>query len=89
ARDVRTIVVSADASSPEARKLADAGVQIVEGTMPDALTALRDIDIRSILVEGGAELAGALLNAGVVDRMIIFQAPVILGKGARSAFAHV
>ncbi|MDQ4079356.1 MAG: bifunctional diaminohydroxyphosphoribosylaminopyrimidine deaminase/5-amino-6-(5-phosphoribosylamino)uracil reductase RibD, partial [Gemmatimonadota bacterium] len=42
ARDVRTIVVSADASSPEARKLADAGVQIVEGTMPDALTALRD-----------------------------------------------
>ena len=89
ARDVRTIVVSADASSAPARNLAAAGVQIVRGTLPDALMALREIDIRSILVEGGAELAGALLNAGVVDRMIIFQAPVVLGKGARSAFAHV
>ena len=89
ARDVRTIVVSKDASSVEARTLADAGVQIIQGTLPNALTALREIDIRSILVEGGAELAGALLNDGVVDRMIIFQAPVVLGKGARSAFAHV
>jgi diaminohydroxyphosphoribosylaminopyrimidine deaminase/5-amino-6-(5-phosphoribosylamino)uracil reductase len=89
ARDVRTIVVSEDASAAEARKLADAGVQLIEGTLPHALTALRDIDVRSILVEGGAELAGALLNDGVVDRMIIFQAPVVLGKGARSAFAHV
>jgi len=24
-----------------------------------------------------------------VDRMIIFQAPVVLGAGARSAFVHV
>jgi diaminohydroxyphosphoribosylaminopyrimidine deaminase/5-amino-6-(5-phosphoribosylamino)uracil reductase len=89
AREVRTILVTERASSAEARKLADAGVQLLEGTLPEALTALRDIDIRSVLVEGGAELAGALLNARAVDRMIIFQAPVVLGQGARSAFAHV
>jgi diaminohydroxyphosphoribosylaminopyrimidine deaminase/5-amino-6-(5-phosphoribosylamino)uracil reductase len=89
ARDVRTIVVTEHASSVQARALADAGVQVMSGALPDALLALRGIDIRSILVEGGAELAGALLNGGVVDRMIIFQAPVVLGYGARSAFAHV
>jgi diaminohydroxyphosphoribosylaminopyrimidine deaminase/5-amino-6-(5-phosphoribosylamino)uracil reductase len=89
AHDVRTIVVAEDASSAAARSLAVAGVQVVEGTLPTALLALRQIDLRSILVEGGAELAGSLLNENVVDRMIIFQAPVVLGKDARGAFTHV
>ena len=90
ARDVRTVVVVADASSPEARSLADGGVHVVESaTLEGSLPALRSLDIRSILVEGGAELAGALLAEAVVDRMIIFQAPVVLGAGARNAFAYV
>jgi diaminohydroxyphosphoribosylaminopyrimidine deaminase/5-amino-6-(5-phosphoribosylamino)uracil reductase len=45
--------------------------------------------VRSILVEGGARLAGALLGGGFVDRLIIFRAPVLLGAGALGAFAHV
>lgn len=90
AREVRTIAVVADASSGEAHSLRGAGVQLVEaGTLDAALRALRGLDVRSILVEGGAELAGALLAEALVDRMIIFQAPVVLGAGARSAFAHV
>ena len=55
----------------------------------DALRKIRRLDVRSILVEGGAELAGALLAEALVDRMIIFQAPVLLGPGAQSAFAYV
>lgn len=90
ARDIRTIVVVADASSPEARALAGNGVHVVESaTLEGSLPALRGLDVRSILVEGGAELAGALLAEAVVDRMIIFQAPVVLGAGARNAFAYV
>jgi diaminohydroxyphosphoribosylaminopyrimidine deaminase/5-amino-6-(5-phosphoribosylamino)uracil reductase len=90
AHDVRTIVIVADASSREARALANAGVHIIEGsTLEGSLRDLRALEIRSILVEGGAELAGALLAEAVVDRMIIFQAPVVLGAGARSAFAYV
>jgi diaminohydroxyphosphoribosylaminopyrimidine deaminase/5-amino-6-(5-phosphoribosylamino)uracil reductase len=87
-RDVRTIVVVADPSSREARTLADAGVHLIaSSTLADALPALRSLELRSLLVEGGAELAGALLAEALVDRMIIFQAPVVLGAGARSAFA--
>ena len=90
AREVPTVVVAADASSREARALADTGVQVIEGrTVDDALRTLRSLEVRSILVEGGAVLAGALLAAGVVDRLIIFQAPIVLGAGARSAFEHV
>ena len=89
ARDVRTIVVVTDAASAPARSLADAGVRLVEASgLEDALRAIRLLDVRSVFVEGGAELAGALLAQALVDRMIIFQAPVVLGKGAPSAFAH-
>ena len=90
AKEMRTMVVVADASSAEARALADAGIELVEASdLDDALRKIRHLDVRSILVEGGAELAGALLAGALVDRMIIFQAPVVLGVGARSAFAHV
>ncbi len=51
-----------------------------------ALRALRARGIRSLLVEGGASLASALLDAGLVDRLVIFQAPIVLGGGALAAF---
>ena len=34
-----------------------------------------------ILLEGGANLAGAALAAGIVDRVTFFIAPLILGGG--------
>jgi len=36
-----------------------------------------------ILVEAGLTLSGALVQAGWVDRLIIYQAPTLLGDGAR------
>ena len=47
----------------------------------------RELRVRSLLVEGGAGLAGALLDLGTVDRLVIFRAPVVLGGGALHAFA--
>jgi diaminohydroxyphosphoribosylaminopyrimidine deaminase/5-amino-6-(5-phosphoribosylamino)uracil reductase len=90
AREVPTIVIVADESSSQAKSLARAGVRLVEATtLEDALRELRSLEVRSILVEGGAELGGALLAHALVDRMIIFQAPIVLGAGAQSAFARV
>ncbi|MCA6940768.1 bifunctional diaminohydroxyphosphoribosylaminopyrimidine deaminase/5-amino-6-(5-phosphoribosylamino)uracil reductase RibD [Pectobacterium polaris] len=40
--------------------------------------------INSVWVEAGASLAGALLNAGVVDELIVYLAPKLLGENARS-----
>lgn len=39
--------------------------------------------INSVWVEAGARLAGALLAAGVVDELIIYLAPKLLGDSAR------
>lgn len=38
-----------------------------------------------ILLEGGAQLSGSLLRAGLVDEIFCFSAPLLLGQGLRSS----
>jgi diaminohydroxyphosphoribosylaminopyrimidine deaminase/5-amino-6-(5-phosphoribosylamino)uracil reductase len=46
-----------------------------------------DLDVMEVLCEGGGELAGSLLRARLVDRLVLFYAPVVLGDAtARSGF---
>jgi diaminohydroxyphosphoribosylaminopyrimidine deaminase / 5-amino-6-(5-phosphoribosylamino)uracil reductase len=59
------------------------GVEVLETDGPrSALETLRERGVRSMLVEGGGALAGALLEHRLVDRLVIFRAPVVLGAGA-------
>ncbi|WP_424215650.1 bifunctional diaminohydroxyphosphoribosylaminopyrimidine deaminase/5-amino-6-(5-phosphoribosylamino)uracil reductase RibD [Streptomyces sp. BI20] len=51
---------------------------------PDPARLLAELyarDVRSVLLEGGPTLAGALLAAGLVDRVIGYLAPALLGAG--------
>lgn len=75
--------------SPRARALRRAGVEIVRiptrgGRLKlDAvLRALGQRGILHTLVEAGAELNGAFLSAHLVDRLILFIAPRMLGEDA-------
>ncbi|MGE0352226.1 MAG: bifunctional diaminohydroxyphosphoribosylaminopyrimidine deaminase/5-amino-6-(5-phosphoribosylamino)uracil reductase RibD [Gemmatimonadales bacterium] len=64
------------------------GVKVVTaGSLYEALGALRNRGITSLLVEGGGRLAGALLEAQLVDRVYWIQAPVWLGERGVPAFA--
>jgi diaminohydroxyphosphoribosylaminopyrimidine deaminase / 5-amino-6-(5-phosphoribosylamino)uracil reductase len=45
------------------------------------LQRLAEHDINEIQVEAGAGLCGALVAAGLVDELLVYQAPVIIGKG--------
>jgi diaminohydroxyphosphoribosylaminopyrimidine deaminase / 5-amino-6-(5-phosphoribosylamino)uracil reductase len=76
----RTVVQSPDAAPLLVMREPDLAV---------ALRHLRERGVQSLLVEGGAGIAAALLGADLVDRLVIFQAPVILGRGALSAFGGV
>jgi diaminohydroxyphosphoribosylaminopyrimidine deaminase/5-amino-6-(5-phosphoribosylamino)uracil reductase len=47
---------------------------------------LRQRGIQSLLVEGGASLTSAIIEEDLVDRVILFQAPILLGQGSLPAF---
>jgi len=76
------------ADSPKARALAKAGVEVCqvrgEWGRTDLKAVLRELgkrQILNVLLEAGAELNGAALQAGIVDKMILFYAPKIMGTG--------
>jgi Pyrimidine reductase, riboflavin biosynthesis len=52
-----------------------------------ALRLLADRDINEVQVEAGPALCGALLRAGLVDELLLYQAPLVLGDTARPLFA--
>ena len=45
---------------------------------------LADFEINEVLVEAGGKLNGALINAGLVDELVIYLAPYLIGDAARS-----
>ncbi|MFF2014160.1 bifunctional diaminohydroxyphosphoribosylaminopyrimidine deaminase/5-amino-6-(5-phosphoribosylamino)uracil reductase RibD [Streptomyces sp. NPDC058195] len=49
--------------------------------LPALLRALYGRGVRSVLLEGGPTLAGAFVAAGVVDKIVGYLAPVLLGAG--------
>jgi diaminohydroxyphosphoribosylaminopyrimidine deaminase / 5-amino-6-(5-phosphoribosylamino)uracil reductase len=76
------------ADSPKARALVRAGVEVFQvrsrGGHVDLHAVVRELgrrDILNVLLEAGAELNGAALQAGIVDKMILFYAPKIMGTG--------
>ena len=82
------VIVVTDGSAPvreQALERAGARVLRAAGTT-EALRALKAGGINSLYVEGGAGLAGSLLEAEAVDRLIIFRAPLVLGAGSLGAF---
>jgi diaminohydroxyphosphoribosylaminopyrimidine deaminase/5-amino-6-(5-phosphoribosylamino)uracil reductase len=53
-----------------------------------ALAALGRRSLRRVLVEGGAGVHGALLDAGLVDEVSVFVAPVLMGDDAAVPLAR-
>jgi diaminohydroxyphosphoribosylaminopyrimidine deaminase/5-amino-6-(5-phosphoribosylamino)uracil reductase len=87
ARDVPVAVVCRTPDPANASVLEKLGVTLIHAaTAGDALFALRERGVRSLLVEGGAALAASLVQAALVDRLVIFRAPLVLGAGSLNAF---
>jgi diaminohydroxyphosphoribosylaminopyrimidine deaminase/5-amino-6-(5-phosphoribosylamino)uracil reductase len=51
--------------------------------LAEVLALLAERGCNEVLVEAGMTVNGALLNAKLVDEIVLYQAPVLLGYGAR------
>jgi len=91
ARDVPTVVYTLGARPAEGdrRALEALGVSVQDEPhdLAGALGAMRHGGVRSLFVEGGPRLAGALLRASLVDRLVIFRSTLKLGPDAPRAFS--
>jgi diaminohydroxyphosphoribosylaminopyrimidine deaminase/5-amino-6-(5-phosphoribosylamino)uracil reductase len=47
----------------------------------EVLAGLAQLGVVDVLLEGGPTLAGAFLHAGLVDRVVAYVAPILLGSG--------
>lgn len=73
---------NAVATAPDARRIER--VALIDGglDLEDILRRLAAMQVNELLVECGPRLAGALLQARLVDEIILYMAPMLLGAAA-------
>lgn len=84
------LVTTAVASRSDRESLQAAGAQVLElaadkeriALLP-LLQQLAERQCNEVLVEAGATLAGAFVAAGLVDELVVYMAPTLLGSSAR------
>ena len=86
------LTVSEDRARREALEARGAEVVVVpaEGAKTDLAAVARLLAERGfneVTVETGAKLNGSLLRAGVVDEIVLYLAPMLLGDAAQGLFA--
>lgn len=91
----KTVLVTASGHTEEVlRSYRAVGVEIVQVSrnadgldLPAALIELGKMNLQYLLLEGGSILGGAMIRAGLVDRVMIFVAPKMIGGDGYSLFA--
>lgn len=84
------LVFYSTAEPKKKRNLEERGVQVEQlpsasDGRPDLHAVLRrlgELEITSLMIEGGAAVNSAALASGVVDKLFLYYAPTILGTGA-------
>jgi diaminohydroxyphosphoribosylaminopyrimidine deaminase/5-amino-6-(5-phosphoribosylamino)uracil reductase len=87
--DQDVLIFFRDAGETAQEDLASRGVRLVHVAGGDSRVALKEVLVRlaemqitSVLLEGGAELHTSALNQGLVDKLMLFYAPQFLGDQA-------
>jgi diaminohydroxyphosphoribosylaminopyrimidine deaminase/5-amino-6-(5-phosphoribosylamino)uracil reductase len=89
------LVFSAERANPAKHAILEAAGARVEQVPAGAhgldiaavLERLGELDVESVLVEGGGKLAASLIAANAVDQLEWFRAPLLLGAEGRPAVA--
>ncbi len=91
--DGKTLIYTCVDESEKSLALNNVGAEIVvlksDNNKIPLKTVLQDLakqQINEIHVEAGATLCGALLQENLVDEIVVYMAPTIMGSGARGLF---
>ena len=95
AGEIETYVVCAEDAEPHlAAALEERGVRIIQTPrgpggvdLTEALRRIAGTSTLDLLCEGGAGVATSLLSAGLVDRVMLYIAPRVLGESGTPAFS--
>jgi len=91
--DGKTLVVTASNDMTLTNALKQSGAEIASIPSPQKTVDLKELlrhlawlEVNEVLVEAGATLCGALLRQGLVDELIMYYAPHIMGSSERGMF---
>jgi len=89
AREIPLIVVVGSGALDDRKKaLVDAGVKVLEGgeegdeaiDIGETLARLADDGFTRVFVEGGSQIASTLVGEDLIDEVVLFRAPVVVGQ---------
>ena len=90
----RTLIAFAIDVEGKAEKLLDAGAELLcipsdenKVCLKTLLSHLASIEINEVMVEGGEGLNGALMTQNLIDELLIYYAPKIMGSAGKGMFA--
>lgn len=82
------MIVTLSKDSARRAALEAAGAEVIElpghGEAVDLRALLAELarrEVNEVHVEAGAKLSGAFLEAGLVDEILLYQAPCLFGEG--------
>lgn len=87
----KTLIFGVNDEEARRQALLAAGAELLllEGqamALTDVLEVLALREINEVLLEAGPTLSGAMLKAGLIDELVIYLAPHLLGDAARALF---
>ena len=89
----KTLIFTSTQDTEMQESLEERGAEVIylptrEGCI-DLAVVLRELanrEINEVLLESGANLSGSMLQAGLIDEIVIYMAPTLLGNAARGLF---
>lgn len=88
-----TLVVTASGDADRVALFVNAGAEVLclpggvgKVDLPALLQHLAAQEINEVLIEAGTVLSGGLLSAGLVDELVVYLSPHIMGNAARGMF---
>jgi len=88
-----TMIITSSADQKREKALQDAGADVIRLPAGEAgldlntvMTLLAERQINELMVEAGPVLSGALLYAGLIDELVVYLAPHLMGDQAQGLF---